>query len=87
MFQAGFMDVTVNAQLRVFTDFELWRTVIPPKIEDVLDNLVADGDITCPRADAHLADLFRRREEGRFRCAIPGYVVVGVKPTVGRRRS
>jgi hypothetical protein len=80
MVQAGFVDVTVDSQLRVITDRELWRKMIPPQIEDVLDTLVTNADVARPRADAHLADLARRQEEGRFLVAIPGYVVIGVKP-------
>jgi SAM-dependent methyltransferase len=80
MVQAAFVDVTINSHLTVITDFNLWRTMLPPQIEDVLDNLVTNGDINRRRADAHLADLARRQEEGRFLCAIPVYTVIGVKP-------
>jgi ubiquinone/menaquinone biosynthesis C-methylase UbiE len=85
MVQAGFVDVTVNSQLVIITDFDFCRKMVPPKLEDVLDNLVSNGDVARPRADAHLADLARRQEEGRFLCAISNYAVVGVKPTASHR--
>ena len=80
MVQAGFVDMTINTQLAVFTDFDAWRAMVPPQIEDVLDNLVTNGDINRRRANAHLADLTRRQAEGRFLCTVPGYTVIGVKP-------
>jgi ubiquinone/menaquinone biosynthesis C-methylase UbiE len=85
MVEAGFVDVTVNSTLTVITDDDLWRAMIPRHVEDVLDDLVTNGDITRPRADAHLTDLARRQAQGRFLCALPAYTVIGVKPTANDR--
>jgi ubiquinone/menaquinone biosynthesis C-methylase UbiE len=80
MLEAGFVDVAIVPEPLVMTDFDLWQSIVPNRLEDVLDDLVADGDITRRQAESHLADLARRNADGRFLCVLPGYTVVGVKP-------
>ena len=81
MVVAGFVQVQVEPEPLVITDRASWTTIEPTQVQDVLDTLVADGDLARERADAHLADLARRQNEDRFLAILPGYSVIGSKPT------
>ena len=75
----------VHPEPLVITDRGAWTTIEPAQVEDVLSALVANGEVTAERAEAHLADLARRQDEGRFFAVLPGYTVVGDKPSTPER--
>ena len=78
---AGFVGIEVHPEPLVVTDRTSWTTIEPSQVEDVLAALVAEGEVSHERADAHLADLVRRQDEDRFLAVLPGYSVIGNKPS------
>lgn len=79
MVDAGFTNIEVEPEPLVITDRAAWSIIEPTQVEDVLDGLVASGEIPRDRADEHLADLTRRQEQARFMAVLPGYTVIGDK--------
>jgi ubiquinone/menaquinone biosynthesis C-methylase UbiE len=81
MVVAGFVRIEVEPEPLVITDRLKWSMIEPSQVGDVLTGLVASGEVGRERADAHLADLARRQEEDRFLAVLPGYSVIGDKPS------
>lgn len=84
---AGFVDVEVEAEVRIVTDRDEYQALVPRPVASRVDGLVAEGIIDRERAEAFLADLDVRAAQGRFQVTVVSYVVAAAKPAVAATRG